>query len=161
MRRRMDRSPHLQGHDWSGQRDSNPRIPAWEAGALPLGYARSTICDYTPSGRTGSPVVPVSGRTAVFLLNSQIHAHYRERMSIIVHQSNKTYGEESQRSSRATGASRLHETVEETPPFTRTAPITCPQARPQITISGSIRPTSWPSRWRTIRSSQASRSRAA
>jgi hypothetical protein len=25
---------------WSGQRESNPRIPAWKAGALPLGYVR-------------------------------------------------------------------------------------------------------------------------
>jgi hypothetical protein len=31
---------------WSGQRDSNPRMMAWEAIALPLGYARSEK-DYT------------------------------------------------------------------------------------------------------------------
>lgn len=26
---------------WSGQWDSNPQLPAWEAGTLPLSYARS------------------------------------------------------------------------------------------------------------------------
>jgi hypothetical protein len=26
---------------WSGRRDSNPRYPAWEAGALPLCYSRT------------------------------------------------------------------------------------------------------------------------
>ena len=28
---------------WSGRRDSNPRQPAWEAGALPLNYSRTLI----------------------------------------------------------------------------------------------------------------------
>ncbi len=37
---REDRRPSL----WSGRRDSNPRIPAWEAGALPLGDARARLC---------------------------------------------------------------------------------------------------------------------
>jgi hypothetical protein len=27
---------------WSGRRGSNPQHPAWEAGALPLSYARKT-----------------------------------------------------------------------------------------------------------------------
>ena len=30
---------------WSGKRDSNPRQPAWEAGALPLNYSRA-VCGY-------------------------------------------------------------------------------------------------------------------
>lgn len=30
----------LTRHSWSGRRDSNPRIMAWEAIAVPLGYAR-------------------------------------------------------------------------------------------------------------------------
>ena len=29
---------------WSGRRDSNPRHPAWKAGALPLNYSRSLGC---------------------------------------------------------------------------------------------------------------------
>lgn len=33
----MTKVPHF---NWSGQRDSNPRMMAWEAIALPLGYAR-------------------------------------------------------------------------------------------------------------------------
>src|SRR5205085_12083071 len=28
---------------WSGKRDSNPRPPAWKAGALPLSYSRNAI----------------------------------------------------------------------------------------------------------------------
>ena len=28
---------------WSGRRDSNPRLPAWEANTLPLSYARSSV----------------------------------------------------------------------------------------------------------------------
>jgi hypothetical protein len=35
---------------WSGRRDSNPRHPAWEAGALPLNYSR-TIKFQNPGGR--------------------------------------------------------------------------------------------------------------
>src|SRR5262249_20124229 len=30
----------LQPQQWSGKRDSNPRPPAWKAGALPLSYSR-------------------------------------------------------------------------------------------------------------------------
>ena len=30
----------LQLKRWSGKRDSNPRQPAWKAGALPLSYSR-------------------------------------------------------------------------------------------------------------------------
>src|SRR5882672_12876781 len=33
-----------QGHGWSGKRDSNPRPPAWKAGALPLSYSRPWSC---------------------------------------------------------------------------------------------------------------------
>jgi ketosteroid isomerase-like protein len=33
------------GQKKSGQRDSNPRLPAWEAGTLPLSYARSVPAD--------------------------------------------------------------------------------------------------------------------
>ena len=29
---------------WSGQRDSNSRPTAWEAGTLPLSYARKDYC---------------------------------------------------------------------------------------------------------------------
>src|SRR5215470_10185245 len=29
------------GSEWSGKRDSNPRPPAWKAGALPLSYSRA------------------------------------------------------------------------------------------------------------------------
>src|ERR1700675_1290763 len=29
------------GAKWSGKRDSNPRPPAWKAGALPLSYSRA------------------------------------------------------------------------------------------------------------------------
>src|SRR2546427_8300295 len=32
---------HSQRHTWSGKRDSNPRPPAWKAGALPLSYSRA------------------------------------------------------------------------------------------------------------------------
>lgn len=47
---------------WSGRRDSNPRIPAWEAGALPLGDARISG-HYTPLGRVnfGRSIKPQSG----------------------------------------------------------------------------------------------------
>ena len=31
---------------WSGRRDSNPRQPAWEAGALPLNYSRTANLMY-------------------------------------------------------------------------------------------------------------------
>ncbi len=35
------------GQKKSGQRDSNPRLPAWEAGTLPLSYARSGPAEST------------------------------------------------------------------------------------------------------------------
>src|SRR5512142_3035597 len=35
---------------WSGQWDSNPQHPAWEAGTLPLSYARPTGSDSSISG---------------------------------------------------------------------------------------------------------------
>ena len=38
---------------WSGQRDSNPRMSAWEADALPLGDARICGKQYTPGARGG------------------------------------------------------------------------------------------------------------
>ena len=31
--------------DWLGRRDSNPRMPAPEAGALPLGYSPMNLCE--------------------------------------------------------------------------------------------------------------------
>src|SRR5215470_7627888 len=37
-------SRHTRSHgssEWSGKRDSNPRPPAWKAGALPLSYSRT------------------------------------------------------------------------------------------------------------------------
>ena len=34
---------------WSGGRDSNPRHPAWKAGALPLSYPRSGSIQYSQS----------------------------------------------------------------------------------------------------------------
>src|SRR5436190_24063431 len=37
--------PKMLDSEWSGKRDSNPRPPAWKAGALPLSYSR------TPSRR--------------------------------------------------------------------------------------------------------------
>jgi hypothetical protein len=33
--------PSAEEKIWSGQWDSNPQHPAWEAGTLPLSYARS------------------------------------------------------------------------------------------------------------------------
>src|SRR5262249_17349365 len=48
---------------WSGKRDSNPRPPAWKAGALPLSYSRlkaeprapfSSAEPYTPFSSAGS-----------------------------------------------------------------------------------------------------------
>src|SRR5947207_7461184 len=40
--------PRLEPHadapiQWSGKRDSNPRPPAWKAGALPLSYSREWL----------------------------------------------------------------------------------------------------------------------
>src|SRR5262245_457086 len=34
---------HGQVEPWSGKRDSNPRPPAWKAGALPLSYSRPSL----------------------------------------------------------------------------------------------------------------------
>ena len=44
----MKRARYLEGYRarcscWSGQRDSNPRVSAWEADALPLGDARLSL----------------------------------------------------------------------------------------------------------------------
>ena len=40
---RQQKSPLLctEGVIWSGKRDSNPRLPAWEASILPLNYSRT------------------------------------------------------------------------------------------------------------------------
>ena len=35
-----DGGAQLQQGRWSGKRDSDPRQPAWKAGALPLSYSR-------------------------------------------------------------------------------------------------------------------------
>src|SRR6266498_2165345 len=40
---------------WSGKRDSNPRPPAWKAGALPLSYSRE-YAHATPSMPERTPV---------------------------------------------------------------------------------------------------------
>ena len=52
-------SPHAKGPargpvcSWSGQRDSNPRMSAWEADALPLGDARVPEHSITAAGSVG------------------------------------------------------------------------------------------------------------
>ena len=38
---------------WSGRRDSNPRLAAWEAATLPLSYARSAAADCGQAGPRG------------------------------------------------------------------------------------------------------------
>ena len=48
--RECEKPPRLVGAffaGWSGRRDSNPRMVAWEATALPLGDARLSANDYS------------------------------------------------------------------------------------------------------------------
>jgi hypothetical protein len=40
MRDPSEGGAQLQQKRWSGKRDSDPRQPAWKAGALPLSYSR-------------------------------------------------------------------------------------------------------------------------
>ena len=47
------RAPHGAPVFWSGQRDSNPRVSAWEADALPLGDARDLVHRSIPCRRSG------------------------------------------------------------------------------------------------------------
>src|SRR4030095_17013725 len=49
---RSSRPPHPpERRGWSGKRDSNPRPPAWKAGALPLRYSRLASRRGLPSRR--------------------------------------------------------------------------------------------------------------
>ena len=48
----------LTRRSWSGRRDSNPRIMAWEAIAVPLGYARITRDIIPADFPLVKPVIP-------------------------------------------------------------------------------------------------------
>src|SRR5687768_13297292 len=41
------------GGDWSGKRDSNPRLRPWQGRTLPLSYSRSCRATATPKCSTG------------------------------------------------------------------------------------------------------------
>src|SRR5215467_1680301 len=63
------------GHlvSWSGRWDSNPRRPAWEAGILPLNYARLFLHkEPQNSGRSQKPKTS-SSITAEFFDRLQFH----------------------------------------------------------------------------------------
>src|SRR3989441_6886476 len=57
----------LDTRNWSGKRDSNPRPPAWKAGALPLSYSREyaratpSMPERTPVARAAMPRPSFSG----------------------------------------------------------------------------------------------------
>ena len=53
---------------WSGRWESNPRQPAWKAGALPLSYSRRNRIYFNPKFPTCQKGVPASSKTELFSL---------------------------------------------------------------------------------------------
>ncbi len=43
MVRQWDFLKLIMAEKWSGRRGSNPRLPPWQGGALPLSYARKAV----------------------------------------------------------------------------------------------------------------------
>src|SRR5574342_1278600 len=54
------------GAKWSGKRDSNPRPPAWKAGALPLSYSRVALSHVDRRTRAACPLAASSGSLSLF-----------------------------------------------------------------------------------------------
>ncbi len=54
---------HLTLFGKSGRRDSNPRISAWKADALPLGDSRDLFPDFTVSDADGQAYTEITART--------------------------------------------------------------------------------------------------